>query len=655
MKLRTFFLLTLFSCFFFTFSHAQSWQWVKRFGSSENKIPGKGQDEQIIDMKLDSHGNVYVLTSVMNNSLNASGIPQTPIGLDDIMLSSFDCDGNLRWNKVIGTNRRDYAAAIAVDRFDGVYIAGQVFTNDLSANTIYIGNDTSFKVGMLYQKSLILIKYDTAGKLKWFRMPQPDTVTYASICPKGTGPVDMDVDSMGNVHLLCYLPPGAYANGQFVAKECEDYMLRYDRNGNFIGINKLELEDAIILKFRIDPVTQRYYFSGGTDNITPIYVGSKSANTYDSVLNTQFVLAFAPDGKYIWRLGNTGGGAIESPPVTDKNGDIYITGTTHFGDTINGYVVQYQSLHSRPYLLKVDRNGKNIWGTNPESSFAASGGVDVAIRTEGEVVLSVAATNILVWPGQTQAFPVPAKNDWYDIFVTSFNTRTGKLLKMESILGGGATYDRPTVSIGDGRGNAYIGGYFGNTLYPPNDTIYSTGGDNDGVVAKFGLNQCGCTLPTPSFQPNQNGNTVTPQYTGSQGYKSILWDFGDGNTSALANPVHSYSSYGVYTMCVTVTNNCGSDVYCQYIMNWPVSVSNLTTDETMKIYPNPAGSTLNVETNTQISKIEIYDMLGKLIMAKNIPVKGNNILNISSLAQGQYIITTYDNAGNRHINKFIKD
>jgi PKD repeat protein len=39
----------------------------------------------------------------------------------------------------------------------------------------------------------------------------------------------------------------------------------------------------------------------------------------------------------------------------------------------------------------------------------------------------------------------------------------------------------------------------------------------------------------------------------------ILWDFGDGNTSTAANPVHIYAAPGIYTVTLSLTNECGSD------------------------------------------------------------------------------------------------
>ncbi len=42
----------------------------------------------------------------------------------------------------------------------------------------------------------------------------------------------------------------------------------------------------------------------------------------------------------------------------------------------------------------------------------------------------------------------------------------------------------------------------------------------------------------------------------TQGVDTWLWDFGDGNTSTLENPTHSYAANGTYTVTLTVSN-CG--------------------------------------------------------------------------------------------------
>lgn len=44
------------------------------------------------------------------------------------------------------------------------------------------------------------------------------------------------------------------------------------------------------------------------------------------------------------------------------------------------------------------------------------------------------------------------------------------------------------------------------------------------------------------------------------------WDFGDGNTSTQANPTHTYTDFGIYSICLTVTNAQGcTDVFCDTV------------------------------------------------------------------------------------------
>lgn len=43
---------------------------------------------------------------------------------------------------------------------------------------------------------------------------------------------------------------------------------------------------------------------------------------------------------------------------------------------------------------------------------------------------------------------------------------------------------------------------------------------------------------------------------------SWLWNFGDGGTSTLQNPVHTFTSESTFTVCLTATNALGFEVYC---------------------------------------------------------------------------------------------
>lgn len=46
---------------------------------------------------------------------------------------------------------------------------------------------------------------------------------------------------------------------------------------------------------------------------------------------------------------------------------------------------------------------------------------------------------------------------------------------------------------------------------------------------------------------------------------SRLWNFGDGTTSNLQNPVHTYSAPGSYLVCLTLADSCGSSFKCKTV------------------------------------------------------------------------------------------
>jgi PKD repeat protein len=68
--------------------------------------------------------------------------------------------------------------------------------------------------------------------------------------------------------------------------------------------------------------------------------------------------------------------------------------------------------------------------------------------------------------------------------------------------------------------------------------------------------------PVADFTYVVNGTTVTftDQSYDPDGYiVSWDWDFGDGSTSTLQNPIHTYASDGTYNVSLTVTDNEGAN------------------------------------------------------------------------------------------------
>jgi uncharacterized repeat protein (TIGR01451 family) len=70
----------------------------------------------------------------------------------------------------------------------------------------------------------------------------------------------------------------------------------------------------------------------------------------------------------------------------------------------------------------------------------------------------------------------------------------------------------------------------------------------DAPVAEFALGAMTVTMGAPLTLTNQSANATV-----------YLWSFGDGSTSGLFEPQHTYTAAGSYTVTLTASNLCGSD------------------------------------------------------------------------------------------------
>lgn len=98
---------------------------------------------------------------------------------------------------------------------------------------------------------------------------------------------------------------------------------------------------------------------------------------------------------------------------------------------------------------------------------------------------------------------------------------------------------------------------------------------------------------------------LCPPYVGtftdsSQNAISWLWDFGDGSTSTLQNPVHNYNSPGYHTVGLTITTPQGCkvstvknlDVYFEPLTaSTSASTADTTVPMTVQFYSNTVGAT----------------------------------------------------------------
>ncbi len=163
---------------------------------------------------------------------------------------------------------------------------------------------------------------------------------------------------------------------------------------------------------------------------------------------------------------------------------------------------------------------------------------------------------------------------------------------------------------------------------------------------------------------------------------SVLWNFGDGNTSTAFNPTHTYANYGTYTVCLTAyknpqcfvrvcylvivgPKNCGGVVLppANHVTNddgteeaeeaynemvetdgTGQNVQTAPTIDGLSLFPNPANERTNLvfELNEgQEVQITVSDMNGRTIESfQTGAANGQNVVAIPTdrLGQGLYLV-----------------
>ncbi len=98
-------------------------------------------------------------------------------------------------------------------------------------------------------------------------------------------------------------------------------------------------------------------------------------------------------------------------------------------------------------------------------------------------------------------------------------------------------------------------------------TMVVTAGDcSYELIYQVMVEECNCDEFNASFTLN-GGNPVnfTETSTGPGSSVSWFWEFGDGTTSNLQNPTHTYPGSGSYQVCLTVIRKVGNQTCCKRI------------------------------------------------------------------------------------------
>lgn len=194
--------------------------------------------------------------------------------------------------------------------------------------------------------------------------------------------------------------------------------------------------------------------------------------------------------------------------------------------------------------------------------------------------------------------------------------------------------------------------------------------DHDSIpVTPSGCHASFFMIPDPS---TANNWTLYNYSTGSSA-STYYWDFGDGTTSTLSNPSHTYAVTGNYYVCLTVSDSACSDTFCDSaffnrgeigagvkslnVIKANVGIKEIDPQINFSIYPNPAESELTISfanNNLEKTLISIYDVMGRIVSPEKSQIQ-NTIINvdISNLTPGIYLLKVVD-GGRTTTKRFVK-
>ncbi|MBN4066172.1 PKD domain-containing protein, partial [Candidatus Amoebophilus asiaticus] len=167
--------------------------------------------------------------------------------------------------------------------------------------------------------------------------------------------------------------------------------------------------------------------------------------------------------------------------------------------------------------------------------------------------------------------------------------------------------------------------------------------------------------PTASFI--QSVNTImagdTLSFTNSSSNATgFTWDFGDSSgTSTAISPNYSYADSGTFIVTLSAANACGTSQSMSTITVTPDTTTGIPVIDNQRslsdltVYPIPASDHIILEVNdTYIKKVEVYNMIGKLILTYQIKSKRNfNLLSTELLPVGMYFLKVYAEGESRTI------
>ena len=477
------------------------------------------------------------------------------------------------------------------------------------------------------------------------------------------------------------------------------FLTKYNANGNAIwAIQSNTTHSGQNTGYAVTSDANGNVYICGSFTSNNFSIGTLTAT---SMISGMFVAKFNPTGNIVWLKSpsfNNNSVFSEAFDIKcDPSGNLLVTG--YFGGGTGSLIVLgnhtltlSQNSCENVFITKMDNNGNFIWAKSVGGlcggNTKGEGGLSLAIDPIGNPIITGYFTSPLVTFG-TNTLTKP--NNGFNTFIAKYDSN-GNVLWAKSG-SGSATYPMGNMARSvstDQNGNIYIAGYFEDPVFTLSTFSLNNQGQSDAYIAKLdglgniqwairegaGENDAFHSISTNSLgifalggfssSTTINGNTITtdpnedPSFIvnynfnglglctntlssngGSQFRHTYPSIFASSNGYAFIAGNYGYvNNFIVGTNTLTLGSARNAFVAKYQPCNLPTLISNENKKHIPKYYPNPVNTEFLIESEEEISKIEINNLVGIKLFEKDL-IKGINKIDLSSLTKGQYIIKIY--------------
>lgn len=544
----------------------------------------------------DENGNSYVCGWYYNSSLDLYPFSLPNSGGRDAYIARYNANGDVVWAQKVGGSANDFAIDLALDNLNNLYVSGYFATNALDINGTLLINYGS--------NDIYLSKMDVSdGNFDWSKRIGGFGSDFTST---------VSTDDGGNVYLVAdYNSSSIFVDTAefFNAGTTNFVVAKYNTNGSLLfsltagGNNTDYIINSVVSENNL-------YLVGDMQSTNSAYGSTTlSSSGISDALVAKLNLNYGCSSMSSIIIDSCGLGSYTSP----SGNQTYTIGGNYF-DTI-------PNANSCDSLITISFNKKVI---------------DTSLTINSNSFLSNEINATYQWFDCNTMNPITSAND-PSFYPTSAGNYAVEIAKWNCIANSiCVNYCPESSSTIDVEVCESYTVPSGNYTYSTNGTYFDTIPNFEGCDSLITINLTIDTTSSASFysylNPTDSLNLIIVN-TSSGNIASYLWDFGDGNTSMLPYPQHTYSNVGNYQICLTVTDSNCTRTYCDsssvsksaginsinVIAPIITGISSIDEENKINIYPNPSKDFvyINISNDFRNSSIELLTLLGEVIIQQN--------------------------------------